>query len=535
MSECATNLSVGIAPGPVDGKPSPCPLPGGEGSRGKPSPLPLSQGERGSRGKPSPCPLPGGEGSRGKPSPCPLPPAPAPEVGEGSRGETSRLAARVAINIRQARHDEADLRFIDQLQKQYPDELGYWPRGQIEGYLKSGDVLIAESDSPLPSGEGAGVRACASKCDPLTVGRVRHGSPHPALSQGERVPERTPLGYIIGRDRYHKREDVGIIYQIAVRTTNQRGLIGAMLVQAMLAKAAYGCRLFCCWCAQDLPACEFWESLGFRPLAFRTGSERKKRIHIFWQKRLDGEEGRSSEAVMPEALTPTLSPRKGERGQERPLTPWWFPSNTTGGLIAEGRLVIPIPPGVHWRDAKPLVLPGAVEGKALAVEGKALAVVDRAAKRKSAAKRAERPALTPEQKRISEQGGLWFATPVVKTPGAGAGAEGEAKQGGESGAMVKASASDSSATTSTESGAAREGGRKERRVYDPKFVAAARELRDRYLEAVNAGRVELPSPAGGAKYDVRRNGLWFGEAAPTGGREAAIEGRAARRLLLQAA
>jgi hypothetical protein len=47
-----------------------------------------------------------------------------------------------------------------------------------------------------------------------------------------------------------------------------------MLVQAMFERAAYGCKLFCCWCAQDLAANYFWESIGFVPLAFRTGSRR---------------------------------------------------------------------------------------------------------------------------------------------------------------------------------------------------------------------------------------------------------------------
>ncbi len=38
---------------------------------------------------------------------------------------------------------------------------------------------------------------------------------------------------------------------------------------------------------------------------------------------------------------------------------------------------------------------------------------------------------------------------------------------------------------------------------DPKHIAAARELRDRYLEEVNTGRM-LPSAWGGGKYEVSR-------------------------------
>src|SRR5213075_1079117 len=61
------------------------------------------------------------------------------------------------------------------------------------------------------------------------------------------------------------------------------------------------------------------------------GSASKERIHIFWQKRI----------------------RAGDT-----TTPWWFPSQTSGGSIREDRLVFPIPPGTHWSDAKPIILPG---------------------------------------------------------------------------------------------------------------------------------------------------------------------------------
>jgi hypothetical protein len=66
------------------------------------------------------------------------------------------------------------------------------------------------------------------------------------------------------------------------------------------------------------------------PIAFRTGSRGKLRIHIFWQRRI----------------------RSGDVS-----TPFWFPAKTTGGAVAEDRIVVPIPPGVHWQDAMPTLLP----------------------------------------------------------------------------------------------------------------------------------------------------------------------------------
>jgi hypothetical protein len=48
-----------------------------------------------------------------------------------------------------------------------------------------------------------------------------------------------------------------------------------------------------------------------------------------------------------------------------------------------------------------------------------------------------------------------------------------------------------------------EGKRKQKQKNDPKHVAMARELRDRYLEEVNSGRL-LAAPPESAKYEVGR-------------------------------
>src|SRR5439155_19994927 len=94
---------------------------------------------------------------------------------------------------------------------------------------------------------------------------------------------------------------------------------------------------FCCWCAQDIESNYLWESLGFVPLAFRTGSRDNRRVHIFWQRRI----------------------REGDCE-----TPYWFPAQTTSGSIREDRLVFPIPPGKRWNDQMPVIVPvpSAVEG-----------------------------------------------------------------------------------------------------------------------------------------------------------------------------
>jgi ribosomal protein S18 acetylase RimI-like enzyme len=206
-----------------------------------------------------------------------------------------------------------DIPFMDALQKKHGRALGYFPRQQFEGYVRMGAVLVAENVTEHSS--------------LVTCGDAR-GVGGPASDKGQ-VTNDTRLGYCISRDRYLKRDELGVVYQLCVAPDVRRGLIGATLVRAAFERAAYGCRLFCCWCAQDLDANWFWESLGFVPLAFRAGGKRKKqggRVHIYWQKRI-------------------------VHGDER--TPWWYPFQTNGGAIRADRLVWPIPPRVHWSEVKP--------------------------------------------------------------------------------------------------------------------------------------------------------------------------------------
>lgn len=297
---------------------------------------------------------------------------------------------RVAIEIRPA--TPKDVAFIDQLQRKHARMVGWFPTKQIEANISKGKVLIAEAN-------------------------------------------REQVGYCISNDRYLKHDDCGIVYQLNVAPTKQRGLIGATLIKAVFDRAAYGCKLFCCWCAQDLQANHFWESIGFVPLAFRTGSrsagsKKTPRIHIFWQRRI----------------------REGDTE-----TPSWFPAETSGGALKENRLVLPIPPGTHWSDAKPAILPGMENVNALP-PGEA-EKKPRARKEKAIKPPAGRP-----------RGGLWFGA----APGSA-----EAK------AAAKAAKP-----------------KREKFKNDPKMVEAARELRDRYIEQINAGLLLPPSANG--KYDVSR-------------------------------
>jgi ribosomal protein S18 acetylase RimI-like enzyme len=204
----------------------------------------------------------------------------------------------VPVSIRTATLEDFDS--IDQLQSKTTKQVGWMPKQQIEGKIRAGNVLVAWASRPCGMGGTPMLR----------------------------------VGYVIGQDRYFKRDDVGIIYALNVVEEHRRSLIGAALLQAMFERSAYGCRLFCCWCAQDIAANRFWEAMGFVSLAFRSGGRHRgtkarrhegedspfdlpsvpsclrasvpaARIHIFWQKRI----------------------RPGDDA-----TPWWFPAQTSGGI-----------------------------------------------------------------------------------------------------------------------------------------------------------------------------------------------------------
>ena len=109
----------------------------------------------------------------------------------------------------------ADLPFLDSLQKQHSKALGYFPTRQFEGYIETGGVLVAWATRP-----------CAG-------GSMREGS---RAAGGDPMP----LGYCISRDRYLKRDELGVIYQLCVTPGHQRGLIGATLVKEVFERSALG-------------------------------------------------------------------------------------------------------------------------------------------------------------------------------------------------------------------------------------------------------------------------------------------------------
>jgi ribosomal protein S18 acetylase RimI-like enzyme len=317
---------------------------------------------------------------------------------------------KVPISIRVAKID--DFAAIDAIQKQYNKQLGFFPRAQMEGYIGNGWVVVAEKERV----SGIGCRVSGGDADAK--------DPRPET----RNPEPEILGYCASRDRYLKRDELGAIFQLCVAPGSQRKFVGMALLKHVFESAPYGCKLYCCWCAQDIEANRFWEAMGFVPLAFRAGSAKKSRLHIFWQKRI----------------------REGDV-----TTPWWFPSQTGGGSIREDRLVLPIPPGKHWSDEMPRILPTNEANP------------DKAKQLGSASTRREK--LTPRRRAryTISPSKLHFAVPKP--------------------------------ADAPKEKAKKEPRRKQKN--DPRLVAAARELRDRWLERVNENPLGLESQG---KYRIER-------------------------------
>jgi len=312
-----------------------------------------------------------------------------------------------AVRIRPATVD--DIAFMDSLQKGTTKQVGYFPTGQFKGYIEQGAVLIAHEPG--------------------------------------RPDER--LGYVISKDRYLKRDELGVIYQLNVAPGMQRKLVGATLIRSVFERSAYGCRLYCCWCAQDIAANHFWESLGFVPVAFRAGSSGKKRVHIFWQRRIDSNDT---------------------------ATRWWYPFQTNGGAMNQDRLVFPIPPGVDWRDVTAMAMVTEdVAGTGTLSDAQPMQLPAGPIGRKPKAKAAKVADGPPAGKvgifiggkiRYVDRPG--YVPPTfepVKKPRTAKPTKPPAPK------------------------------------FDPKHLVAARELRDRYLENVNDGCWVLSS---GGKYEVGR-------------------------------
>jgi len=298
-----------------------------------------------------------------------------------------------------------DLAWIDQMQRVHAGKLGFLWAKAIRKRLECGWVRVAIDD---------------------------HG---------------TQFGFVMWGEGYSGRDDVTICYQLAVVPAHHRRLIGASLVRSWLDAVPFGMRLAVCWCAQDLPANRFWESVGFNALAWRTGSRRQQRAHIWWI-------------------------RNVRQGDHFPL---WMPVKTQGGAIQEERLIVPILPGQHWSDPLPALMP---QGKGETTLASGL------------------PPITQfEEDRVKRAAGEKVPGPVIGHAGP-SGPEPEPPR-----AVVTRHGIKFIGGAGTPPPKGRSKVPRVKRVHDPELRRKLRDLRDRYLDALHSGRLDLPSSQ---KWDVGR-------------------------------
>ncbi|MEM1445095.1 MAG: hypothetical protein AAGF84_03510 [Planctomycetota bacterium] len=390
--------------------------------------------------------------------------------------EVRGVEPRVPMSVRPARQD--DFAWIDAMQKAESSRLGFLPEAAIRKRIEQGNLLIAEqADSELPG-----------------------------------------VGYCIAVDRYMSQDHVGQFIQLNVAPGSRRSLVGAALVQATFAKAAYGVKLFGLWCRQDLKANEFWQSLGFVALAFRTAGHSKLQeierktgdtsggVHIYWQRPIRAEDF--------------------ARLREGNFRGWWFPFETRGGLMGESRVVLPIPPEVSWREVRPVVLPGA-ERRAAEARQIEEEISAQTADAEATLKDKRRAAREAKQRAAALNGSSAREVKGVATKravgGVGFGLPPEVRAQREAEAQAAVVAAEKQ-RLKEQRAALKKAAKDARKQSDPELLGYVREMRDRWLEAVEAqpGLLALASGSAsgggvcGGGHDVSRQ-LKDASPSPPGG------------------
>lgn len=141
---------------------------------------------------------------------------------------------------------DAIVRYACHLQRQHTDQLGFLPTVAIREYADRGQVIVAtENDDPVSY---------------VLFYTGRHGN----------RPKRDPL--------------TCRIHQLCTQYDARRLAHATHLLNQVIdiATAAHFLELQA-WVADDLPANDFWQAVGFHKVAQRWGGERRNRLHNLWK------------------------------------------------------------------------------------------------------------------------------------------------------------------------------------------------------------------------------------------------------------
>lgn len=130
-------------------------------------------------------------------------------------------------------------------------------------------------------------------------------------------------GYILYRPTSRLAIRCAHIIQAAIRYDARRKLLGTVLVEAALRDCRKTANQIYLWCAEDLEANAFWQSMHFRALAVRAGGRTDKRIHYLWW--------RPTELSLP--LDPPTLPQQTWSGGARALRQITPLGNLTAGEL----------------------------------------------------------------------------------------------------------------------------------------------------------------------------------------------------------
>ena len=129
-----------------------------------------------------------------------------------------------------------DLRYIEHLAKSNYEAIGFIPRPRLQEYAARGQILMAQENDE-------------------SAGFLVFGAGWPTLR----------------------------VYQACVQYDARRREHGVALVDRLTAEAQRrGCHFISLWCADDLPANEFWSAVGFQRIATRAGGTKRGRLHNQW-------------------------------------------------------------------------------------------------------------------------------------------------------------------------------------------------------------------------------------------------------------
>lgn len=130
----------------------------------------------------------------------------------------------------------AVLAYVEALSRKHYEEIGFLPKPRLEQYHQAGRLWMQTENDDL-------------------CGFLVWGNGWPALR----------------------------VYQVCIQYDAQRRMHGAELVGRLIRKAeAEGYERISAWVADDIPANDFWHSMGFQFHGQRAGGSKRGRMHNAW-------------------------------------------------------------------------------------------------------------------------------------------------------------------------------------------------------------------------------------------------------------